>query len=129
MDKMLLDMRHGNEAEYDRILEEIYICIMGPHFNEELAMGAVECMENTDGTIGEHWSLDQTTKAAQQNGIAFTHFNMYDWYYVLNMMYSDFFPVFGSDSNTYIKLSRAWLEDPDVPEGKALRYYMDVVKA
>lgn len=32
-------------------------------------------------------------------------------------------------ANIYVKLSKAWFEDPDVSEGKAYRYYMQVAKA
>ena len=35
----------------------------------------------------------------------------------------------GNDSNTYIQLAKAWLEDIDVAEGKAWRYYQKVVKS
>lgn len=73
--------------------------------------------------------MEQTTQAARQVGIQFASFNMYDWYYTLNMMWSDYSNVFGNDSNTYISLAKAWLNDPDVPEGKAWRYYKYVVKA
>lgn len=73
--------------------------------------------------------MEQTTQAARQVGIQFTSFNMYDWYYTLNMMWSDYSNVFGNYSNTYISLAKAWLNDLDVPEGKAWRYYKYVVKA
>ena len=32
------------------------------------------------------------------------------------------------DVNTSYKVARAWLEDKDVPEGKAFRYWWKVVK-
>lgn len=45
------------------------------------------------------------------------------------MLYSDYYNIFGNDSNSYIQLATAWLNDPDVPEGKAWRYYKKVVKS
>lgn len=45
------------------------------------------------------------------------------------MLYSDYYNVLGSDTAIYVKLSKAWFEDPDVSEGKAYRYYMQVAKA
>lgn len=72
---------------------------------------------------------EQTTNAAKQAGIVFKRFNEYDFYFVLNMLYSDNYGVFGNDSNTYIQLAKAWLEDIDVAEGKAWRYYQKVVKS
>lgn len=49
--------------------------------------------------------------------------------FVMNMLYSDYYNVLGSDTATYVKMSKAWFEDPDVSEGKAYRYYMQVAKA
>ena len=87
-------------------------------------------MENEDGTTGEHWSLEDTTKVAQQNNINFSSskYNEYDWYFVLNMIYSDFYKVFGQDTNLYIKVAKAWLEDKDAENGKAYKYYQSVKK-
>lgn len=56
-------------------------------------------------------------------------FNRWDLYFVMNMLYSDYYNVLGSDTATYVKMSKAWFEDPDVSEGKAYRYYMQVAKA
>lgn len=56
-------------------------------------------------------------------------YNRWDLYYVMNMLYSDYYNVLGSDTAIYVKLSKAWFEDPDVSEGKAYRYYMQVAKA
>jgi hypothetical protein len=47
----------------------------------------------------------------------------------MNMLYSDYYNVLGSDTATYVKMSKAWFEDPNVSEGKAYRYYMQVAKA
>lgn len=41
----------------------------------------------------------------------------------MNMMYSDYRSVVGNDADMYYKLSKAFLEDPDAPEGKAFLYY------
>lgn len=118
----------AHKDKYDDIMEDLYVIINGPHFNKEYALNAVQGMKNVDGTVGQHWDLDQTTAAAKQAGIIFNTYNEYDFYYVLNMLYSDYFNIFGNDSNTYIQLALAWLNDPDVPEGKAWRYYKKVVK-
>lgn len=121
-----LAMAHPEKAQ--DFLENAYIIINGPHFNEETAKKAVEGMINMDGSSGEHWTLEQTSMAATQSGVVFNKFNKFDFYYVLNMLYSDYYGLFGDDSSTYIKLALAWLEDVDVPEGKAWRYYKNVVK-
>ena len=98
------------------------------HFNEELAKEAVENMKNADGTTGAHWSLKEAVEAAKNEGISFNNFNEYDWFYVLNMIYSDFYKVFNGNTNMYVKTAFEWLNDIDVKPGKAYRYYMQVVK-
>lgn len=65
----------------------------------------------------------------KQYGIKCIGFNRWDLYFVMNMLYSDYYNVLGSDTATYVKMSKAWFEDPDVSEGKAYRYYMQVAKA
>jgi hypothetical protein len=47
----------------------------------------------------------------------------YDWFYTLNMIYSDYFGVIGSDVATTVKMAKAFLMDKDAPEGKAFKYY------
>ena len=41
-----------------------------------------------------------------------------DFYYVMNMMHSDYADVLGSDVGTYVKMAKAYMEDPDAAEGK-----------
>lgn len=65
----------------------------------------------------------------RQYGIKCIGFNRWDLYFVMNMLYSDYYNVLGSDTATYVKMNKAWFEDPDVSEGKAYRYYMQVAKA
>ena len=65
---------------------------------------------------------------AKNEGISFKKFNEYDWFYVLNMIYSDFYKVFVNNTNLYVKTALEWLNDIDVKSGKAYRYYIKVVK-
>lgn len=84
-------------------------------------------MKYVDGTEGEHWDHEQTTNVVRNNGIKFDTYNSWDWYYVMNMLYSDMCKIFGKDAGAYAKAAEAWLEDEDVAEGKAFRYYAKVV--
>lgn len=104
--------------------------MFGPHFDEEQAIKAVSKMENEDGTNGEHWSLSDTTRIAGQYGINLNtrKFNKYDWYVALNMVYSDYYKVINTISNSdhlrcFAKLAEAWLCDKDIEEGKMWYYY------
>ena len=76
-------------------------------------------MDNKDGTVGQHWSLENTSKFA--NG-----FDKNDFYVAMNMMYSDFYnPSF--DTNNYVTMAKDWLSDKDVGGCRLLKYYFFVV--
>lgn len=87
----------------------------GPHFNEEHARKAVSKMENEDGTRGPHWSVEETTALASQYGINLgSRFNRYDWFVALNMVYSDYYKVIISMTNSnstkhFVELAKAWI--------------------
>lgn len=87
----------------------------GPHFNEEHARKAVSKMENEDGTRGPHWSVEETTALASQYGINLgSRFNRYDWFVALNMVYSDYYKVIISMTNSnstkhFVELAKALL--------------------
>lgn len=108
------------EEEKLMVMAEIHEAVCGPHFDECLAKKAVAKMRNVDGTAGEHWTMEQTDAIAGQYGIH----HKCDWYYVMNMLYSDFAKVLGSDANTYAKMAVAYINDPDAGEGKAFKLYL-----
>lgn len=114
---------------YTPVVDKLYKECYGEHFSDWLAEKAVENFKNVDGTEGAHWSVEQIDDVIRQYGIKCIGFNRWDLYFVMNMLYSDYYNVLGSDTATYVKMSKAWFEDPDVSEGKAYRYYMQVAKA
>jgi hypothetical protein len=108
---------------YHSVMNDIYMIANGPYFNLDVAMKAVAGMKNEDGTIGEKISLENSYTVASQLGITFDKFTKYDWYYVLNMMYSDYVNVIGSNSQVYNEMAKAFIMDSDSPKGKAYLYY------
>lgn len=80
-------------------------------------------MVNEDGTVGGHWTLDQTTSVAKAKGIRFDAFNEFDWCYVMNMLYSDYYGTVPDSTDTYASMARAFLMDKDAPKGKAMLYH------
>ncbi len=90
-------------------------------------------MENADGTMGGHWTIDQTNSVAKTYGIEFTHITEYCWNVTMNMMYSDYCQVakrFGVDlPEFYASMAKAFLFDKDGPEpkGKIAAYYHCIV--
>ena len=124
LDRSLRKVKLVDEEMYKDLEHELYIDVYGYHFNAWLLKCALENMTNEDGTKGEHWNLEDTNSVAKQYGIEFTHFNEYDWNYVMNMIYSDFYGSVSNETSAYVKLAKKFLQDKDAPEGKALKYYL-----
>lgn len=97
---------------------------LNPHFTEESAKYAVAHMDNEDGTVGEHWNYITTSDVLRSKSLMF---RQPDWYYVLNMMYSDYYDE-EMDDSYYIDLAIDFLKDKDAPEGKAKKYYLAMCK-
>ena len=116
---MMDEIKQRDRDLYKRIEHKLYKLIYGEHLNEELAHEWVSEILNKDGTVGEHWTKSQTDQYAG-------NYDKCDWYAIMNMVYSDHYnPKF--DISMYIDLAKDWLNDKDVSEGKALKYYMYVV--
>ncbi len=83
-------------------------------------------MENTDGTTGPHWPMEQTTAVMVSKGY---HFDPAVWYAAMNMVYSDYFSVAKKHGiNTvefFADMAEAFLGDKDAdgPEEKISAYY------
>ena len=104
---------------------KMHCAVYGPHFDEHLAKKAVARMKNVDGTHGEHWTYEQTSQLADQQGIT----QKADWYYVMNMLYSDYSEIYGSDINMYIRVAKAYMRDPDAPESKVFDLWFAQMEA
>lgn len=106
----------------------------GPHFNEECAHKAVKYMENEDGSKGPRWSIEEAERVALQFGVNLKSekFNKYDWFVALNMIRSDFYRAVvnmtGNDNvKHFVELTKAWLNDKDIEEGKMWFYFRYVM--
>lgn len=111
-------------AYYD-MLTKMHCVVFGPHFDESTAKMAVARMHNVDETTGEHWSYEQIANLATQNNIKCVP----DLYFTLNMLYSDYSKVLGSDVSTYLKMAKAYMSDPDGPEGKPFVMWIAKMRA
>ena len=117
---LISDLKYTDYDKYKKIELKLYKRVYGEHLNEELAKSWVADMENKDGTKGEHWSIEQTNQYAGS-------YNKYDFYAVLNMVYSDFYDEKFS-INDYIKFTNDWLNDKDISKDKILKYYFYIAK-
>ena len=92
-------------------------------------------MVNDDGTMGGHWTIEQTAAVAQSLGVAFDHITEYCWNAAMNMMYSDYCTVatkYGvAMPEFYGDMAKAFLFDKDAksPAAKISAYYYGIVEA
>lgn len=114
-----LEKIRAKEPEVDKLITKIDL-MLNPDFTKETAEYAVSKMKNEDGTEGGHWDYDTTTSVLKSKGY---DFNPCDWYYVLNMVYSDYFAKDQPD-DYYFKLAYDFLKDKDAPAGKAKKYFL-----
>lgn len=120
-----LDMiKETHHDLYEELEIYLYKKLYGKHFSDWLLEKATSNMINEDGSHGPHWTVDQTTSVARSNGIAFKDYNEYDWNYVMNMIYSDYYGAISDDVNSYAKLAIKFLQDKDAKDGKAFVYYL-----
>lgn len=107
------------------VMFEIDEAIYGPHMCEHVARHAVECMEHDNGGKGEKYPADITREHLRRHKSDADKVQAMEWdfYYVMNMMYSDYVEVFGDDINTYSKLALKFIDDIDAPKDKVKRYY------
>ena len=110
--------------EKDKELAEHFIMkvdlLLNPHFTKETAEYAVSHFDNKDGSRGAHWTYDQTSSVRKSKDLDYEEG---DWYYALNMIYSDYYKS-GRSDDTYIELAIDFLDDIDAPSCKAKKYYL-----
>ena len=100
-------------------------------FTEADAKRWTEHMENSDGSKGPHWTLEQATAVTNSIGV---HTDPWVWYAAMNMMYSDYWESatrYGVDRpEYYADLAKAFLFDEDGggPEAKIAGYYHGIVE-
>lgn len=117
-------IKETNKDLYKSLENYLYKEIYGEHFNSWLLENATKMLTNEDGTQGAKWDVATTNSVAKSNGITFDKFNEYDFNYVMNMMYSDYFGAVSDEVASYLKLTKKFLMDKDAPSGKAYRYYI-----
>lgn len=122
--KIMEMLKKSNDSLYESLEIYFYKEIYGNHFSEWLLKKALKDMKNEDDSTGGHWSVEQTTNYAKANGVAFNKYNEYDWNYVMNMIYSDYYGAINNDISSYFKLAKKFIDDKDAREGKAFKYYI-----
>jgi len=116
-------LKEFSPTSYSEVEFDLHKIAHNGKLGEDLAKKWVSCMQNKDGTTGEHWTWDQVLQVQKDKKIGTDPGEVYA---VLNMMYSDYYnPKF--DTNVYVEMTKDWINDPDVQDYKTLKYYYYVV--
>lgn len=106
----------------EKLMFKIHEMAHGPHFNREIAEYKVSEMENEDGSKGAHWTYEQTTELAEDKGTSFNRFNEADFYYMMNMWWSDHYKSTKGDIDLIYDQVMEKLNDKDGILGFAWYY-------
>ena len=117
------------------IYRAVYSKAYGETVSKELAMMIVRQMAVTDGSErvdGEKWNIENTTQVGNDIGIDWNKISKVDFYFVMNMVYSDFYNFatkleFQDDAKFYAYMAKDWLCDVDVPNKKLYKYIFNVL--
>ena len=124
----------GNAEEvntYAKTVHALEKLKMHETFTKEDALRWVGGMENSDGTTGAQWSMDETSAMEKNMGV---YLPACIWFAAVNMMRSDYCMVarkYGVDRpEFYADMAQAFLFDKDAgePEEKIGAYYRCVAK-
>lgn len=102
------------------------------HMTREDALRWMARMKNADGTVGPHWTADQTAVLISASGIG-PDVPSWAWCVAMNMMYSDYYSTaleYGVNRpEFYASLAKAFLLDKDAagPMEKLSAYFECVV--
>lgn len=119
IDHFVEEVREHEPELVNKFLTKVDL-LLNPHFTRESAQLAVSEMKNKDGSTGAHWPYETTEKVLYSQHL---DYDESDWYYVLNMIYSDYYKS-GRSDDVYIELAKDFLSDADAPEGKAKKYFL-----
>lgn len=84
---------------------ELDVLVNGEYMDWCLAEEAVEDMLHDNGKTGERFSKDTTNSHAKRFG--FHEDEEADFYFVMNMMYSDYCLIVGEDENRYAEFAKS----------------------
>lgn len=100
------------QCDYDYLCDEIYETIYGEVLSVDKAKSLVKEMK----PYGEHWNIDRVKEVLHTNCEDSSN------YYVMNMMYNDYYEMFKDDTNKYIEMARLWMDDEDSDDGDVKTY-------
>lgn len=121
VDMLMCEIEDDDPELYKHVESILYEAAYGKMLNSEMAHNWVQMMR----PIGQHWTMEETTKAMPSLGV---HLDPVSFYVVANMMYNDYHDIVKSDETLALKLAKEWLTDEDAKECKLYEYWKHVIK-
>lgn len=120
---------------YEKLYKDLYEECFGHKLTSDTINEWVKSMAVTDGSSresGQKWNIDSTTEYGNKVNIDWSKCSKYEFYAVMNMMYSDNYSVAKSfnlqdDPMYYARQAKAFLCDADAQDNKLFNYYFYVV--
>lgn len=126
VDAMIECWEHVNDMEK-------CVCHSKPLSDHEISEWNAH-MVNEDGSVGGHWTIQQTSDIAKNVGVVMEHITPEMWNVAMNMVYSDYSGVATksgcSKPDFYGEMAKAFLFDRDGggPAEKLANYYHAIVE-
>ena len=124
-EKLIDKFREKMPEEFVKTMfEEEYGCHI---VNEDMYDEAVSLLKwSDDRCSGAKWSVEDILKLANINFREKDYYE-FDYAYVVNMLWSDYGHIF-TETSYYLKMAKAYLEDPDYMGKSDERAYKNAVK-
>lgn len=114
---VMYELKEYNKSDYMEYKHKLCGMAYNYKIDEHMAHEIVEDMK----PLGEYWDME-TVKSVIGN----TNHSLEDMYVVMNSLANDYKDIISlDDSETYIKMAYAWLDDPDAKEHKLWKYFVD----
>lgn len=120
IDHLFCHLKDSDPELYHKYITKMKLANRHMEWDKPQAECAVKRMKNKDGTEGSHWSYEQTTSVMHDKGY---DYNEAEWYYVLNMVYSDHYHK-EFETEHYIDLACDIIGDIDVLPNSTKRTYI-----
>lgn len=100
------------------------ICVVTKHYNDTM-----ELLKKFQAKAQEYKKMhEDTVRKVVESEPELQKYPFWCVYYVLNMMYADYYDPAFANPRTYIKLTKSFLNDKDAPKDK-VRRYINAMKA
>lgn len=112
----LYELKEYDNETYKKYKNKIKGMAYNYEIDEELAKEIVSNMK----PLGEYWSIEEVSNANGED-----NHRIEDVYVVMNSLANDYKDVISlDDTDTYVRLARAWLDDEDGKEHKVWKYFV-----